>query len=79
MMKTLESCRFLAGTVTDDELLNLPTETLITRLFHEEDVRLFSRASRNSFVVVRRKKRIDMLRMLGDEEIISIVESEKSR
>ena len=34
----------LAATVTPDELLDLPAETLLTRLFHEEAVRLSPRA-----------------------------------
>jgi molecular chaperone Hsp33 len=67
---------YLAGTVTDDELLNLPTETLITRLFHEEDVRLFEPSITQFFCSCTRESVSNMLRMLGDEEINNIVEEQ---
>ncbi|MDI1362349.1 Hsp33 family molecular chaperone HslO [Methylotenera sp.] len=67
---------YLAGTVTDDELLNLPTETLITRLFHEEDVRLFESSITQFFCSCTRESVSNMLRMLGDEEINSIIEEQ---
>jgi molecular chaperone Hsp33 len=66
----------LAGTVTDDELLNLPTETLITRLFHEEDVRLFDPSITQFFCSCTRDSVANMLRMLGNEEINSIIEEQ---
>jgi len=67
---------FLAGTVTDEELLNLPTETLITRLFHEEDIRLFEPSITQFFCSCTRESVTNMLRMLGDEEINSIIEEQ---
>jgi len=67
---------YLAGTVTDEELLNLPTETLITRLFHEEDVRLFEPSITQFFCSCTRESVSNMLRMLGDEEINNIVEEQ---
>jgi molecular chaperone Hsp33 len=67
---------YLAGTVTDDELLNLPTETLITRLFHEEDVRLFEPIITQFFCSCTRESVSNMLRMLGNEEINNIVEEQ---
>jgi len=67
---------YLADTVTDDELLNLPTETLITRLFHEEDVRLFEPSITQFFCSCTRESVSNMLRMLGDEEINSIIEQQ---
>ena len=67
---------YLAGTVTDDELLNLPTETLITRLFHEEDVRLFEPSITQFFCSCTRESVSNMLRMLGNEEIHSIIEEQ---
>ena len=65
---------YLAGTVTDDELLNLPTETLITRLFHEEDVRLFEPSITQFFCSCSRESVSNMLRMLGEEELNNILE-----
>lgn len=67
---------YLADTVTDDELLNLPTETLITRLFHEEDVRLFEPSITQFFCNCTRESVSNMLRMLGDDEINNIVEEQ---
>jgi molecular chaperone Hsp33 len=64
----------LASTVTDDELLHLPTETLLTRLFHQEDVRLFEPTTTEFFCSCSRDSVSNMLRMLGDEEILSIIE-----
>jgi molecular chaperone Hsp33 len=64
----------LASTVTDDELLHLPTETLLTRLFHQEDVRLFEPTATEFFCSCSHDSVSNMLRMLGDEEIMSIIE-----
>lgn len=64
----------LADTVTDDELLNLPAETLIKRLFHEEDVRLFEPSITQFFCSCSRESVSNMLRMLGEEELNNILE-----
>ncbi|MCX7187447.1 MAG: Hsp33 family molecular chaperone HslO [Methylophilales bacterium] len=64
----------LASTITDDELLHLPTETLLTRLFHQEDVRLFEPTVTEFFCSCSRDSVSNMLRMLGDEEILGILE-----
>ncbi len=66
----------LADTVTDDELLYLPTETLIHRLFHEEDVRLFEASNTKFFCSCTRTSVANMLRMLGEDEITSILEEQ---
>lgn len=66
----------LADTITDDELLHLPTETLIHRLFHEEDVRLFEASNTKFFCSCTRSSVANMLRMLGAEEINSILEEQ---
>jgi molecular chaperone Hsp33 len=67
---------YLAGTVTAEELLNLPIETLITRLFHEEDVRLFEPSITQFFCSCTRESVSNMLRMLGDEEINSLIQEQ---
>jgi molecular chaperone Hsp33 len=67
---------YLAGTVTNEELLNLPTDTLITRLFHEEDVRLFDPSITQFFCSCTRESVSNMLRMLGNKEINNIVEEQ---
>jgi molecular chaperone Hsp33 len=66
----------LADTITDDELLHLPTETLIHRLFHEEDVRLFEASNTKFFCSCSRASVANMLRMLGNEEITSVLEEQ---
>lgn len=66
----------LADTVTDDELLHLPTETLLHRLFHEEDVRLFEASNTKFFCSCTRSSVANMLRMLGNDEITGILEEQ---
>jgi len=66
----------LAGTITDDELLNLPTEILLKRLFHEEDVRLFEASNTKFYCSCSQESVSGMLRMLGNEEITSIIEEQ---
>lgn len=66
----------LADTITDDELLNLPTETILTRLFHEEDVRVFEASNTKFYCSCSRESVSGMLRMLGNEEITSILEEQ---
>lgn len=64
----------LADTVTDKELLQLPAETLLTRLFNQEDVRLFEASDTQFFCSCTRDSVSNMLRMLGKDEINSIIE-----
>lgn len=66
----------LGDTITDEELLHLPTETLIHRLFHEEDVRLFEASNTKFFCSCTRTSVANMLRMLGEDEINSILEEQ---
>jgi molecular chaperone Hsp33 len=63
----------LADTVTNDELQNLPSETLLTRLFNEEDVRLFEPKSTRFNCSCSKAKVGNMLRMLGQVEASSIL------
>lgn len=65
---------YLANTVTDDELLHLPAETLLTRLFNQEDVRLFEASPTQFFCSCTRDSVANMLRMLGNDELNSIIE-----
>jgi molecular chaperone Hsp33 len=63
----------LAQTLQRDELLQLSTEELLRRLYHEEDVRLFSAQPVSFHCGCSREKVAAMLRMLGREEIDSIL------
>jgi molecular chaperone Hsp33 len=65
---------YLASTVTDDELLHLPAETLLTRLFNEENVRVFESSDTQFYCSCTRESVANMLRMLGNEELTSIIE-----
>jgi molecular chaperone Hsp33 len=66
----------LADTITNEELLNLDAETLLHRLFHEEDVRLFEASNTKFFCSCTRTSVANMLRMLGNEEISGILEEQ---
>jgi molecular chaperone Hsp33 len=68
----------LAGTVTDQELLNLDATTLLQRLFVEEDVRLFSGREVQAFCSCSQANVTNMLQMLGLAEVRSILEEQGS-
>lgn len=63
----------LADTMHDDELMQLPTEELLHRLFHEEDVRLFEAQPVSFHCSCTRDNVAQMLRMFGTEEVESIL------
>jgi molecular chaperone Hsp33 len=68
----------LAGTVTDQELLNLDAVTLLQRLFVEEEVRLFSGREVQAFCSCSHANVTNMLQMLGLAEVRSIIEEQGS-
>lgn len=59
----------LAGTLTEDELLQLDAETLLYRLFHEHEVRLFAPQDVEFACTCSRAKVGDMLLLLGGQEV----------
>ena len=59
----------LAATAKPDELLSLPAEELLTRLFHEETVRLFAAQEVTHHCPMDWEKVRNMLRTLGREDI----------
>ena len=63
----------LAATLTADELLRLPCETLLHRLFHEDDLRLFEGAPVYFQCACSRERVSGILRSLGEGEISDIV------
>jgi molecular chaperone Hsp33 len=63
----------LAETVTDDELKNLAPETLLMRLFAEEDVRLFEAKPTQFRCSCSKAKVGNMLRLLGKQEVEDIL------
>ncbi len=65
--------RMLADTLQPAELLGLPAQTLLRRLFHEEDLRLFD-AQPLSFRCSCSRTRVEsMLKMLGPQEVQSVI------
>ena len=63
----------LANTVTNDELKNLAPEALLSRLFCEENVRLFEAKPTQFRCSCSKAKVGNMLRLLGAEEVKSIL------
>jgi molecular chaperone Hsp33 len=59
----------LADTLTGEELTGLPTETLLHRLFHEEDLRLFEPEPVAFRCTCSRGRIEETLRALGEEEL----------
>lgn len=63
----------LAATIQPAELLALPARTLLRRLFHEEDVRLFDAQTTRFHCSCSRSSVGNMLRLLGHAEVDSIL------
>lgn len=64
----------LGATLRADELLKLPAREVIRRLFHEEDVRVFESTPLAFRCSCSRERVTAMLRMLGRDEVHSIIE-----
>ena len=63
----------LANTVSNEELQNLTAETLLSRLFAEENVRLFEPKATQFYCSCNQTSVASMLRMLGVDELNSIL------
>jgi molecular chaperone Hsp33 len=63
----------LAGTLQADELLNLPPEQILRRLFWQETVRLFEPQQPQFACTCSRQRVAGMLRGLGRDEVDSLV------
>jgi molecular chaperone Hsp33 len=70
---TWERAAHLGSTLTRRELLGLPTGEILHRLYHEDDIRLFARKPVSFRCTCSRERVEAVLRMLGQEEIESIV------
>lgn len=68
----------LGSTLTRDELLALPVREILYRLYHEEDIRLFSRVPVSFRCSCSRERVEAVLRMLGHDEIHSILDEQGS-
>lgn len=65
--------RHLAATLTEDELLRLAPEEVLRRLFWDEGVRVFDPHTPRFHCTCSRDRVAGMLRMLGREEVESIL------
>ena len=63
----------LAATLRPDELLNLDAMTILHRLFHGDDVRLFESRPVKFRCTCSSARVAGMLKMLGREEVDSIL------
>lgn len=68
----------LADTVSADELLTTPADTLLYRLFHQESVQCFEPASLNFACTCSRERVAGMLQMMGKAEVASVIEEQGS-
>ncbi|MDX1455817.1 MAG: Hsp33 family molecular chaperone HslO [Gammaproteobacteria bacterium] len=68
----------LGETITGEELARLDAETILHRLYHEDDVRLFESAPVAFRCTCSRERIADMLRSLGEKEIESILAEQGS-
>lgn len=66
----------LASTITDEELLTLEMETLLHRLFHEEQVRIFDPTPLRFACTCSRERVAETISMLGQEEAEQIIDAE---
>lgn len=66
----------LADTITQRELLTLPGQTVLRRLFHEEDLRLFDPAPVHFACHCSRERVETILRSLGLTEVRSVLEEQ---
>jgi len=64
----------LASTVTETELLDLSTEELLHRLYHEEDIRLFESSPVAFRCSCSRERVANSLLSLGEDELQDIIE-----
>ncbi|MCE1161366.1 MAG: Hsp33 family molecular chaperone HslO [Thiomonas sp.] len=68
-----QRARHLAATLSSDELLQLAPEEILRRLFWEEDARVFEPQTPRFHCTCSRERVAGMLRMLGRDEVESIL------
>jgi molecular chaperone Hsp33 len=64
----------LAATLAPRELLALPARDILRRLYHEEDIRVFTPRTMSFLCTCSRERVAGMLRMLGRAEVESILQ-----
>ena len=71
--ETWERLAVLADTLTEEELLTLDHETLLTRLYHQEDVRVFDADAVSFNCNCSRHRTAKILQSVGKEEAEEII------
>ncbi len=66
----------LTATVKPEELLELDAQMILQRLFHEEDIRVYEAEALKFDCTCSRNRVADMLKMLGREEVESVLEEQ---
>lgn len=69
----------LLDSMAVEEALSLDSQTLLTRLFHEESCRLFDAHPVQFGCVCSAEKSLDAIRGLGQAEVVSIIEDEQAK
>lgn len=72
-----EQVQALADTLTREEMLNLPPEEVLRRLFWETDIQAFDQKRPHFECTCSRDKVAGMLKMLGREEVEGILEEQQ--
>ena len=67
---------YLTDTVSDEELLSLDAETLLHRLFHEEQLRVYEPVALRFACTCSRERVVDTIKMLGQQEADEILQQE---
>lgn len=71
-----ERINHLAATLTEEELLTLDSETVLHRLFHEEEVRIFDPEPVAFRCSCSRERTLGALKTIGQDECYSIIEEQ---
>lgn len=66
----------LADTIKAEELLNLDNDSILHRLYHEEDIRLFDVQDIDFHCTCSRDRTAESIKTVGKDELLSILESE---
>lgn len=74
LSEAFERVAMLAATLTRDELLELPPERILHRLFWEETLRVFEPMTPRFACSCSRERVGEMLKTLGREESVSLIE-----
>ena len=73
-----EHLNVLLKSLTQEEALTLSSREILTRLFHEEPCRLFDGSLVEFGCVCSRSKSSDAIMSLGKEEVVNLIEKEKT-